>query len=154
MTPSSENLPPRVGPPPVLLLALAAAGVVGAGLLFLASRPPGLAYRWALVKRDLDTLVTQPRVGLQRHAAWVDIGLIEQALDAYQRQTGRYPTDAEGLTPLIEAGALKAWPRDAWGRPYQYRLAGTSPLVWTLGADGAEGGSGLDGDVYGRKPRL
>jgi hypothetical protein len=153
MTPS-ENLPPWVKLPPALLLALVAAGVVGAGLLVLASRPPGWRYRWALVRRDLDTLVTHPRLGLQRHAAWVDIGLIEQALDEHRRTTGRYPTDEEGLTPLIQTGALKEWPKDAWGRPYRYRLVGESPLVWTYGADGKEGGSGSDGDVYGRKPRI
>lgn len=153
MTPSG-NLPSLVKLPPVLLLALAAVGVVGSGLLLLASRPPGLKYRWALVRRDLDTLLTQPRLGFQRHAAWVDLGLIEQALDAYQRETGRYPTTEEGLTPLIQSGALNAWPKDAWGHPYHYRFTGTSPLVWTFGADGKEGGSGSDGDVYGRKPRI
>ena len=38
---------------------------------------------------------------------------------------------------------------DPWGKPYQYRLPGEHGEfdIFTLGADGAPGGEGEDGDI-------
>jgi hypothetical protein len=152
MTPS-ERPPLRVKPP--LVLALVAGGVVAATALFLATRPPGLEWRWRLVKRDADTLLTRPALGLLRHRSWLDILVIEQALERYREATGRYPSTEEGLEPLVRAGLLKAWPRDRWGHPYQYALLSVGvPQVRTLGADGKEGGTDADADLFGRKPPI
>ncbi len=132
-----------------------AAGVIGAAALFLLMRPPGLEWRWKLIRRDLDTLLSQPRLGYQRHVSWLDIVVIEQALERYHAATGRYPSTEEGLEPLVRAGMLKTWPRDWWGNPYQYALLSVGvPEVRTLGADGKEAGSGADADLYGRKPPI
>jgi general secretion pathway protein G len=86
---------------------------------------------------------------------------VEQALGLYRLDNGVYPTTQQGLEALVERptappvpaawrkdGYLDRVPRDPWGNPYVYVLA--TPERYTLrslGADGAEGGSGLDADI-------
>lgn len=94
--------------------------------------------------------------------AQADVALIEQALEQYKLDTGRYPTTAEGLAALttnpgtLGAGAryrpggyVKRLPDDPWSQPYQYAMPGKrGPVdVYSLGADGAEGGEGDDADI-------
>jgi general secretion pathway protein G len=97
------------------------------------------------------------------------INSIATALDTMRLDIGRYPTESEGLALLVEAPSneISGWfgpylegdvPADPWGRDYIYRLAegdqagfATRPYVYSLGADGEEGGSGLDQDL-GRQP--
>ena len=83
------------------------------------------------------------------------------AVDMYYVETGKYPPADLGLKALIEAPAGDArWngpyvkgPRDLldpWGRAYLYRAPGQNgnPFdVFTLGRDGAPGGTGEDGDI-------
>ena len=93
-------------------------------------------------------------------AATTQIRMIETALDTMRLDIGRYPTAEEGLgllqTPSESVSAM--WtgpyldgglPQDPWGRPYQYRVGGGSDRgqVYSNGADGQEGGSGLDADI-------
>lgn len=93
-------------------------------------------------------------------AATTQIRMIETALDTMRLDIGRYPTEEEGLgllqTPSESVSAM--WtgpyldgglPQDPWGRPYQYRVGGGSDRgqVFSYGADGQEGGSGLDADI-------
>lgn len=93
-------------------------------------------------------------------AATTQIRMIETALDTMRLDIGRYPTEEEGLgllqTPSEAVSAM--WtgpyldgglPQDPWGRPYQYRVGGGSDRgqVFSYGADGQEGGSGLDADI-------
>ncbi|WP_439635704.1 type II secretion system major pseudopilin GspG [Oceanicaulis sp.] len=93
-------------------------------------------------------------------AATTQIRMIETALDTMRLDIGRYPTEEEGLgllqTPNEAVSAM--WtgpyldgglPADPWGRPYQYRVGGGSDRgqVFSYGADGQEGGSGLDADI-------
>src|SRR5688500_15875924 len=60
-------------------------------------------------------------------AAKTDISNLETALDAFQIDTGRFPSDDEGLGALVQAPAnAKDWrgpyikrgvPTDPWGQP-------------------------------------
>lgn len=93
-------------------------------------------------------------------AATTQIRMIETALDTMRLDIGRYPTEEEGLGllqtsnesvsgmwsgPYLDGGL----PQDPWGRPYQYRVGAGSDRgqVFSYGADGQEGGSGLDADI-------
>lgn len=93
-------------------------------------------------------------------AARVDIHNIEQALDLYRLDVGRYPTQQEGLDALVaKPPGVDNWqgpyikqtagPKDPWGQPYHYRIPGQHGAydLYTLGADNASGGSGEDQDV-------
>ena len=93
------------------------------------------------------------------------------ALDTMRLDIGRYPTEEEGLELLIRAptdqDVSANWfgpyldedlPSDPWGASYRYQPASNDangyaqkPYVFTYGADGAVGGSGLDNDL-GRLP--
>jgi len=92
--------------------------------------------------------------------ARVAIGSIEAALDLYRLDVGRYPEGPDGLQALIapvegvtgwngpylrKAGMLA----DPWGNGYLYRQPGQHGAydLYTLGADGREGGDGADRDV-------
>ena len=74
-----------------------------------------------------------------------DLATIKDAVEAFHLQKGRYPTNNEGLDPLPLENR-----RDPWGNPYQYNRPGEKgPYeVFTLGADGREGGSGANADIY------
>ena len=93
-------------------------------------------------------------------AAQTQIRMIETSLDTMRLDIGRYPTEEEGLAllqapsetvsgmwagPYLDGGL----PDDPWGRPYQYRVGSGSDRgqVFSYGADGQEGGSGLDADI-------
>lgn len=92
------------------------------------------------------------------HAAKIQIVSTESALDEFQADVGRYPTQAEGLTALTAAppGVIgwngpysKAVPPDPWGQPYHYQNPGKHGEIdiYTLGSDNAEGGTGSATDV-------
>jgi general secretion pathway protein G len=64
-------------------------------------------------------------------AAKSDVAAIEGALGQFSADTGRLPTDAEGLDALLTAPpGLVNWrgpylqhpAKDPWGRPYVYRV--------------------------------
>jgi general secretion pathway protein G len=96
-------------------------------------------------------------------AARIEIGQISQALDLYKLEVGRYPTTQEGLQALVSAPAgtnnwngpywkKQAVPKDPWGNEYKYAAPGTSgPYdITSLGADGKEGGEGVNKDITNR----
>ncbi|MBF0297016.1 MAG: type II secretion system major pseudopilin GspG [Magnetococcales bacterium] len=91
-----------------------------------------------------------------------DILAIEAALNLYKLDNFTLPTTDQGLDALLkkptvepappnwrEGGYLVRPPRDPWGRPYLYLRPGTHGEfdLYTLGADGAEGGSGVNADI-------
>jgi general secretion pathway protein G len=97
--------------------------------------------------------------GKQRRAkeasAKADVAILTAALDAFELDVGRFPTTDEGLNALMEKpparGPEVEWDGpylrelkfDPWGRAYLYRLPGEFTIdydVWSLGADGEEGG--------------
>ena len=93
--------------------------------------------------------------------AKVDISNLESALNLYKLNYDSYPTTAQGLQALVTApagvdaskyqkgGYIQKLPPDPWGRPYLYASPGQhgEADVWTLGADGKEGGEGAEADI-------
>jgi general secretion pathway protein G len=94
--------------------------------------------------------------------AKADIAQIEGGLELYKLQNMTFPNTTQGLNALVTApagltdpsryqrgGYLKKLPNDPWGRPYLYASPGThgEADVWTFGADGKEGGEGIDADI-------
>ncbi|HYO09334.1 MAG TPA: type II secretion system major pseudopilin GspG [Tepidisphaeraceae bacterium] len=91
-------------------------------------------------------------------AANTDISNLETALDAFQVDTGRFPSGDEGLKALLEMpGNVRNWhgpyikkgvPNDPWGNPYVYRYPGAHNTngydLFSMGADGREGGDDVD----------
>lgn len=87
---------------------------------------------------------------------------ISSALDMYKLDNSHYPNTAQGLdaliTPLPEAknfpdgGYLKGgYPTDGWENELQYVAPGKDGKpydLFSLGADGVEGGEGIDADIY------
>ena len=85
-------------------------------------------------------------------AAKQQISNFETSLEAFENDTGRYPTTEEGLQALVVQPAgvdnwhqlLKAVPLDPWKNPYQYHFPGShntiGPDIFSMGPDGHEGG--------------
>ena len=98
--------------------------------------------------------------GAKTDTARVQIERLGGILDLYRLELGRYPSEDEGLQALVEKPPqAEGWNgpylknRDAlidpWGEPYGYRAPGEHGDydLYTLGADGQQGGDGEDQDV-------
>ena len=85
---------------------------------------------------------------------------IQSALDLYKLDNGFYPTTDQGLQALVEKPTsnptphnwqtyLKSLPKDPWGRDYLYLNPGEHDEVdvFTYGADGQPGGTGINADM-------
>ena len=97
--------------------------------------------------------------GAKSDSAKIQIQRLGSVLDLYRLEVGHYPTQEEGLRALVEkpAGA-ENWNgpylkkddalTDPWGRPYVYEIPGQHGEydLYSLGADGQEGGEGEDRD--------
>lgn len=87
--------------------------------------------------------------------AQTDIAALESALDLYRLDNHKYPATDDGLDVLLEKAGklnqsyLKKLPDDPWGNPYQYLNPGVhgSIDIYSFGADGGEGGEGVDADI-------
>jgi general secretion pathway protein G len=94
--------------------------------------------------------------------AKADIATLEQAVELYKLNNFAYPGSADGLEALIRppasltqpqryqpGGYIKKLPNDPWGRAYLYAAPGQhGPFdIYSLGADGAEGGDGENADI-------
>jgi general secretion pathway protein G len=92
-----------------------------------------------------------------------NLKMLHHAVAQFKMDTGRYPTEEEGLTVLIEAptdvtgyqpgGYIDSTtvPKDAWGYDFiyiAYPESGKPYAIVSYGADGAEGGEGYDADLY------
>jgi general secretion pathway protein G len=88
---------------------------------------------------------------------------LHSKVNEFKMDTGRFPTEEEGLKALIEqpsdvknyppGGYLETTeiPKDAWGNNFIYELSpesGKPFVIKSLGADGKEGGEGYDADLY------
>ena len=73
-----------------------------------------------------------------------DISTIVSAVELYKLDNGKLPRSDEGLDKLPLKTRV-----DPWGRRYQYRCPGsTEPYeIFTYGADGVEGGTGINADL-------
>lgn len=90
-----------------------------------------------------------------------DLQAIESALNLYRLDNSAYPTTEQGLAALVEkptqgpiptrfpeGGYMSSLPEDPWGRSYVYLHEGAGRFeVLSLGADGREGGEGIDADI-------
>ncbi|MBW8191259.1 type II secretion system major pseudopilin GspG [Neiella marina] len=91
-----------------------------------------------------------------------DIGKLEEILEMYRLDNHRYPTTEQGLEALVSEPTSDPIPRnypskgyvrrlenDPWGNPYLYLSPGENSDVdiYTLGADGEEGGEGNNADI-------
>tara|TARA_X000000368_G_scaffold389679_1_gene352328 strand:- start:1 stop:432 length:432 start_codon:yes stop_codon:yes gene_type:complete len=92
-----------------------------------------------------------------------DMANINKALEIYRFNELSYPTTSQGLDALVkphselknpllypEGGYISSIPEDPWGREYIYEYPSRRSLkydLYTLGADGIEGGTGEDADV-------
>jgi len=93
----------------------------------------------------------------------VKLRMLHQAVNMFKLDTGRYPTEEEGLLALVEQPSdVEGWqpggylettdvPTDAWGNEFIYQLnpdSGKPFVIISLGADGQEEGEGYDADLY------
>lgn len=91
-----------------------------------------------------------------------DIQALESALDLYKLDNFTYPTTDQGLDALINqpssdpvpgswqaGGYIKKLQKDPWQREYLYLSPGEHGEIdiYSLGADGIEGGEGPNADV-------
>ena len=92
----------------------------------------------------------------------ITLSSISNVLDQYRADNGRYPTTAQGLDALTtppadaknypEGGYIKGnYPIDGWENELQYVAPGSEGRpydLFSLGADGQQGGDGQDADIY------
>ncbi len=91
--------------------------------------------------------------------AQADITTLESALAMYRLDNHRYPSVDDGIQSLTqkpadapswkEGGYIERLPNDPWGNEYQYLNPGTHGTidVFSFGADGQEGGEGVNADI-------
>ena len=108
----------------------------------------------------INVLPSQDKAMVEK--AHADISTLEQAVETYRLELMAYPATAQGLDALVKApaglarperyrqgGYIRRLPADPWGNPYQYRYPGQHGRfdVYSLGADGQEGGEGENADL-------
>lgn len=94
-------------------------------------------------------------------AAEADLRQLANALDIYRLDNFHYPSTEQGLDALVSRpsgfpepknwnaeGYVKSLPEDPWGSPYVYERVATDFSLFSLGADGVEGGEGLNADIH------
>ncbi|MCY4585618.1 MAG: type II secretion system major pseudopilin GspG [Bryobacterales bacterium] len=85
----------------------------------------------------------------RRTAAKTQIENLKAALQRFNIDYARFPTEEEGLE-VLRPYLSQEIPMDPWQRPYIYRYPGEhgpEPDVISFGADGEEGGEGANEDV-------
>lgn len=97
--------------------------------------------------------------------AEVNMSSLASALESYRLDNNEYPSTEEGLRALVErpesaksyppGGYIRKLPEDPWGNEYVYISPGVDgPFdLYSLGADGAEGGDGVNADIYYNESR-
>ncbi len=111
-----------------------------------------------LVVTKVATKIDQARVTTTK----ANLKILHNAVSQFKMDTGRFPTEEEGLNALIEqpsdvtgyepGGYLETTeiPKDGWGNDFIYELSpesGKPFVIISLGADGKEGGEGNDADL-------
>ena len=80
-----------------------------------------------------------------------DLHTLENCLDLYKVDKGRYPTTEEGLQAIVAAGKCKANIKDPWGHDYVYLYPGQAHPdafdIKSYGGDGQQGGEGENADI-------
>lgn len=98
------------------------------------------------------------------NTANIQMKSLSSALDFYRLDNSTYPSTEQGLEALIskpEVGKIpKNWkgpylssklPKDPWSNTYGYQSEGRSFKIISLGADGEEGGEGINADIIFEK---
>jgi general secretion pathway protein G len=84
-------------------------------------------------------------------AAHTSVKQLEQAIDVYTLDVGHLPTRQEGLQALVTSRILRRLDPDPWGNAFVYKIPGRNGRpydVLSLGADGREGGTEDNADIY------
>jgi general secretion pathway protein G len=98
--------------------------------------------------------------GAQTKTAAAQMKTLKTAISTMHLDIGRYPTDSEGLSLLVQAPGegVPNWngpyldgdlPKDPWGSDYMYVApqGDDQPRIATFGEDKKEGGSGAKADI-------
>ena len=105
-----------------------------------------------------------PQIDKSRvNAARAQLKMLDAALETFRMDSARFPTTDQGLEALIiepsdarnyQAGGYlreRRLPDDPWGNAYLYESPGQNNPhaydIWSWGADGQAGGSGVDADI-------
>ena len=99
----------------------------------------------------------------RRTAVANDLRGIGATFDLYRLDNSHYPSTDQGLEALVRkpnglpeprnynpGGYARKVPTDPWQNPYVYINAGETFELYSLGADGQEGGEGAAADIYYR----
>lgn len=115
----------------------------------------------AVVATNLFSRADEAKVTLAK----TQVRQLEQALEMYRFDNGRYPTADQGLEALVSEPSSEPRPRryppggyvkrdaltDPWGLEYQYRIPGAQNThsfdLLSYGPDGVEGGEGSGADI-------
>jgi general secretion pathway protein G len=97
--------------------------------------------------------------GAKTKTAAIQIRDLEQTLEMYKLDVGRFPTTSQGLGALVDKPAgVAGWngpylksdvPLDPWKKEYHYKYPGEKGEVdiFSYGQNGSPGGEGEDSDV-------
>lgn len=97
--------------------------------------------------------------GAKTKTAAIQIKDLEQSLEMYKLDVGRFPSTEQGLNALVTKPAdVVGWngpylksdvPVDPWKREYHYKYPGERGEldIFTFGQNGSPGGEGEDSDV-------
>ena len=97
----------------------------------------------------------------KRKLTELKISQVGSYIEQYQLQYNSLPTSIEDLTRCNERTGSDCVPimkeedlKDAWGNTFSYTLeeGGRRYRIKSLGADGKEGGEGVDSDPFGTGP--
>jgi len=96
----------------------------------------------------------------KQQAARIQMNSLAERLKEYRRDCNNYPDSLDALVEKpTEGKACKGryrtggyldgkLPKDPWGNDYAYTAEGSNFNIYSLGADGEEGGEGFDEDIY------
>ena len=88
--------------------------------------------------------VDRERPGDKEQTTYRQIQALELSLRLFHDQTGRYPTDSEGLEALRSNPGIPKWdgpyfaipiPSDRWGSPFRYSIVDGKPRIVSAGPD-------------------
>ena len=112
-----------------------------------------------LVVTKVATKIDQARVTTTK----ANLKSIHSAVNQFKMDTGRFPSEDEGLMELVEqpsdvtnwepGGYLETTeiPKDGWGNEFIYERfpeSGKPFVIKSFGSDGEEGGEDYDADLY------
>ncbi|MEJ2042060.1 MAG: type II secretion system major pseudopilin GspG [Reinekea sp.] len=94
-------------------------------------------------------------------AAKADIKTMQQSLEMYRLDNSHYPSTDQGLDALLSKPSgspepknwrgpylkKKSTPKDPWENVYGYVNDGGQPEIISYGADGQDGGEGINADI-------